>query len=216
MNKTSRWQVAQFFEIRWWKNYLKGKDVESYLSWKKSYWKDFLSKINKSVKIEESSKILDAGCGPAGVFIELQNYDVTAIDPLLDQYKDKLNHFKKEKYPNTKFETVALERYENENFFDLIFCINAINHVSDLAKAFKQLYNSAKIGGTIVVSIDAHNYSIFKHIYRLQPADILHPHQFDLKEYQEMLINLNCSILQTVLIKKEFFFNHYVIVARKN
>ena len=58
MNKTGRWQVAQFFEIRWWKNYLKGKDVESYLKWKKSYWKDFLSKINQSVKIEESSKIL--------------------------------------------------------------------------------------------------------------------------------------------------------------
>jgi 2-polyprenyl-3-methyl-5-hydroxy-6-metoxy-1,4-benzoquinol methylase len=216
MNKTGRWQVAQFFEIRWWKNYLKGKDVESYLKWKKSYWKDFLSKINQSVKIEESSKILDAGCGPAGIFMELQDYDVTAIDPLLDQYNDNLAHFKKKKYPNTKFETVPLERYENSNTFDIIFCINAINHVSDLSKAFEQLCKSAKAGGTIVVSIDAHNYSFLKHIFRLQPADILHPHQFDLKEYQEMLTSLNCAILQTVVIKKEFLFNHYVLVARKN
>lgn len=216
MNKTGRWQVAQFFEIRWWKNYLKGKDVESYLTWKKSYWKDFLSKISQSVKIEESSKILDAGCGPAGIFIELQNYDVTAIDPLLDQYNDNLAHFKREKYQNTKFETIALERYENSNTFDIIFCINAINHVSDLSKAFQQLCKSAKAGGTIVVSIDAHNYSFLKYIFRLQPADILHPHQFDLKEYQEMLTSLNCSILQTVVIKKEFIFNHYVLVARKN
>lgn len=216
MNKTSRWQVAQYFEIRWWKNYLKGKDVESYLTWKKSYWKDFLSKISQSVNFDETSKILDAGCGPAGIFIELQNYDVTAIDPLLDQYNHNLAHFKREKYPNIKFETVALESYENPNIFDTIFCINAINHVSDLAKAFEQLCKSAKAGGTIVVSIDAHNYSIFKHIFRLQPADILHPHQFDLKEYQEMLVRLNCSILQTVVIKKEFLFNHYVLVARKN
>jgi SAM-dependent methyltransferase len=216
MNKTSRWQVAQYFEIRWWKNYLKGKDVESYLTWKKSFWKDFLSKISQSVNFDETSKILDAGCGPAGIFIELQNYDVTAIDPLLDKYHHNLAHFKREKYPNTKFETVALESYENPNTFDTIFCINAINHVSDLSKAFEQLCKSAKAGGTIVVSIDAHNYSILKHIFRLQPADILHPHQFDLKEYQEMLIRLNCSILQTVVIKKEFLFNHYVLVARKN
>ncbi|MCX2576030.1 class I SAM-dependent methyltransferase [Pedobacter sandarakinus] len=216
MNKTSRWQVAQFFEIRWWKNYLKSKDVEPYLAWKKSYWRDFLAKINESLSLEKASKILDAGCGPAGIFIELQEYDVTAIDPLLDQYNDKLDHFKKEKYPNTKFNTVALESYENANHFDVIFCINAINHVSDLAKAFHQLYKSAKTGGTIVVSIDAHNHSILKHIFRLQPGDILHPHQFDLEEYKKMLTDLNCSILQAVLIKKEFLFNHYVLVARKD
>ena len=88
--------------------------------------------------------------------------------------------------------------------------------MSDLSKAFEQLCKSAKAGGTIVVSIDAHNYSFLKHIFRLQPADILHPHQFDLKEYQEMLTSLNCAILQTVVIKKEFLFNHYVLVARKN
>ncbi len=216
MKKSSRWRVAQYFEIRWWKNYLKNKDITDYLTWKTDYWKAFLSKIEENISLKENSRILDAGCGPAGIFIALREYDVTAIDPLLDQYNDNLNHFKRELYPSTTFETVELENFNRKEDFDLIFCINAINHVSDLKTAFEKLHQSAKTGGIMVVSIDAHNFSLFKHLFRLQPADILHPHQYDLKEYKEMLTSLNCSILQMVLIKKEFLFNHYALVARKN
>lgn len=216
MNKSSRWRVAQYFEIRWWKNYLKGKDINTYLSWKKEYWNNFLKKIEGHINLHKNSKILDAGCGPAGIFIVLEDYDVTAIDPLLDQYNDSLDHFKRNQYPTTKFETIPLENLNKHEEFDLIFCLNAINHVSDLKQAFKQLYLSTKTGGILVVSIDAHNHMLLKHLFRLQPGDILHPHQYDLKEYEQMLIDLNCTILQTVLIKKEVLFNHYVLVARKD
>lgn len=216
MKKSNRWRVAQYFEIKWWESYLKNKDVNEYLTWKKQYWADFLEKINTHVKPTQDLKILDAGCGPAGIFIALQGYNVTAIDPLLDEYNSKLNHFDPKLYPATTFKTVALENFNQAANFDLVFCLNAINHVADLKKAFNQLYESTKKGGIIVVSIDAHNYSFLKHIFRLQPSDILHPHQYDLKEYEQLLIDLNCTIRQTVLIKKEFLFNHYVLVAYKN
>lgn len=216
MNKSSRWRIAQYFEIRWWKNYFKDKDIHTYLSWKKEYWREFLKKIEGHVNPSANSKILDAGCGPAGIFIALQDYNVTAIDPLLDQYHTSLSFFKRELYPATKFETIALESFKRSRIFDIVFCLNAINHVSDLKLAFEQLYESAEIGGTLVVSIDAHNFTFLKYVFRLQPGDILHPHQYDLKEYKKILTDLNCTILQTLLIKKEFLFNHYVLVARKN
>ncbi|RZK43541.1 MAG: class I SAM-dependent methyltransferase [Pedobacter sp.] len=216
MNKSTRWRIAQYFEIRWWKSYLKDKDINSYLTRKLAYWNGFLKKIEEHASPSKDFKILDAGCGPAGIFIALQDNDVTAIDPLLEKYNENLNHFSFEQYPLTKFQTIALEVFEGNEAFDLVYCLNAINHVSDLKQAFYQLYKSTKQGGTLVVSIDAHNVTFLKHIFRLQPGDILHPHQYDLNEYQQMLIQLNCTILQTVLIKKEFLFNHYVIVARKN
>lgn len=216
MKTSKRWRLAQYFEIRWWKNYLKNKDIDSYLTWKKNYWIDFLAKIDDYAKPVATSKILDAGCGPAGIFIALENHDVTAIDPLLSRYDKELDHFDQKSYPLTKFHTVSLEDFEQPNSFDLVFCLNAINHVSDLGLAFERLYNSTKKGGILVVSIDAHNHTLLKHLFRLQPGDILHPHQYDLKEYEQMLTKLNCTMLQTVLIKREILFNHYVLVARKN
>ncbi|MES2416663.1 MAG: class I SAM-dependent methyltransferase [Bacteroidota bacterium] len=216
MKKSKRWRVAQYFEAQWWRNYLKNKDVDSYLTWKKKYWAGVLQQIETNVKPAEGMKILDAGCGPAGIFIALQPHEVTAIDPLLAQYAQDLTHFNPAMYPYVEFETIALENFERNGIFDLVFCLNAINHVSDLKTAFLQLYNSTKKGGKLIVSIDAHNYRLFKQLFRLQPADILHPHQYDLKEYGEMLTNLGCTIVQTVLLKREFLFNHYLLVARKD
>jgi len=216
MKKTLRWRTAQIFEARWWKNYLSNKDVNTYLKGKKAYWEHILNLLAPNIKLNTSDEILDAGCGPAGVYISLPDYKVTAFDPLLDIYQETLPHFKKEMYPNVRFITETLENFTSDTQFDVLFCMNAINHVSVLSDAFLTLYNCAKKGGRIVVSIDAHNYRFFKHIFRAQPADILHPHQYDLAEYKNMLTSLGCSILQTELVKKEFFFNHYILVAVKN
>ncbi|MGF7078765.1 class I SAM-dependent methyltransferase [Mucilaginibacter sp. UYCu711] len=216
MKKTLRWRVAQSFEARWWKKYLHRKDVSTYLKWKRGYWDNTLNLINKNLGMQAGQDVLDAGCGPAGVFIALPGYKITAFDPLLDTYHQTLPHFKKEMYPAVNFVTETLENFNSNTLFDMIFCMNAINHVSQLEEAFLKLYNQAKPGGRIIVSIDAHNRQFFKYFFRMQPADILHPHQYDLPEYEAMLTTLGCTILQKELIKKEFFFNHYILVAQKN
>ena len=100
-------------------------------------------------------------------------------------------------------------RWRTAQFFESLWWRNY------LAKKDLTLYQLTKPGGKIVVSIDAHNRKFFKQLFRLQPADILHPHQYDLEEYKEMLTSLNCEILLTSLIKEEFLFNHYILVAEK-
>lgn len=216
MKKNLRWRVAQTFEARWWKKYLLHKDVQSYLNWKKGYWQQVLKSIGGNLDMQPGQKVLDAGCGPAGIFITLPEYEVTACDPLIDTYQQILPHFKKEMYPNVNFYTETLENFTSLHLFDIVFCMNAINHVSEINLAFATLYNYTKPGGRIVVSIDAHNYQFLKLIFRAQPTDILHPHQYDLAEYQKMLTSMGCSIIQTELTKKEFIFNHYIVVAVKH
>ena len=64
-----RWQIAQWFELRWWRRYLSGKDKERYYSWKKQYWNDLLEQIADVLPYKELGSIADLGCGPAGIFI---------------------------------------------------------------------------------------------------------------------------------------------------
>lgn len=215
MNKTLKWQLAQRVELLWWQNYLHRKSKEEYTAWKKGYWNELLQKVGNSLKIKPKDKVLDAGCGPAGIFMVLPQQEVTAVDPLLLDYQNKLSHFSPTDYPNVQFHDLPLEQFHAPNTYDVVFCMNAINHVSDIEGSFDRLVDSVRPNGTLVVSIDAHNYQFLKRLFRLLPGDILHPHQYDLVEYQAMLTNRDCEITNCQLIQKNRIFDHYVLVAKK-
>lgn len=213
---TWKWRLAQAIELKWWKNYLKNKPKADYLVWKKKYWRDLLKKIKHPLPTTSTAQILDTGCGPAGIFMVLDSAQVTAIDPLLEQYEASIEHFSKQDYPHVDFRPLPLEALTDKEIYNAVFCMNVINHVSDIQKSMDILVHAAKPKGYIIETIDAHNYPFFKGLFRLIPGDILHPHQYDLEEYKAMLTDRNCTILQCEQIKSEFFFNHYLIVAQKN
>lgn len=208
-----RWKIAQAAEIRWWRRYLDKKDKGEYLTWKKNYWHRFLKRTG--LRIENGARILDAGCGPAGIFTILTQYHITAIDPLLEDYVQQLAHFDINDYPGVSFNQITIESFEESNAFDYIFCLNAINHVADIDLAMDRLIKALLPGGTLVLSIDAHNYGWLKRIFQLLPGDVLHPQQYDLEDYQLMLRKRKCDIKASYLQKKEWIFNYYVLIATK-
>ncbi len=211
MNKL-RWKIAQFAEIRWWQRYLKRKPVDQYLERKIAYWNTFLQIAG--VHPEPDDKILDAGCGPAGIFIILDKQQVDAIDPLIDRYEEKLDHFKKSSYSNVSFFSTSLEDFQPENFYDLIFCLNAINHVDNLDASLNILVSCLRPGGKLVISIDAHNHQLPKHLFRRLQIDTLHPHQYDVKEYRQKLVDRGLEVLNEVLSRKGAIFNYYTLVCQ--
>jgi trans-aconitate methyltransferase len=208
-----RWKIAQAAEIRWWQNYLKKRPKADYLIWKRKYWKTLLSRLN--LTILRGEKVLDAGCGPAGVFMVLEEFQTDAMDPLLDDYEKKLDHFSKSQYPNVRFFNEPLETFSPNERYKKVFCLNAINHVADLDLCFDKLVDFTEDGGTMIVSIDAHNFTFFKKIFRVLPGDILHPHQFNLEEYQRMIIDRGCKLEQSILYREDFFFNYYILIFTK-
>lgn len=212
-----RWKIAQWFELQWWKRYLSGKSKEEYIAWKTNYWLELMRTLELERTIEEANTIIDFGCGPFGLQLANRHWQkrLTAVDPLLDEYAATIPFFNKKDYPETQFVTQSIERFSSPTAFDMVFCMNAINHVHAMDKAFDVVVGSAQQNSNIVVSIDAHNFSFFKYLFRLIPGDILHPHQYNLKEYSSFLESRNCKIEQVVCIKQEFFFDHYVLVARK-
>ena len=211
-----RWKIAQWFELRWWQNYLRGKDKTAYLQWKKNYWQNIISQIADEVKIDASQSVIDLGCGPAGIFIALPQNKITAVDPLLSEYETRTHFFSPVDYPNVKFEKSTIENYDaGGTNYDFVFCMNAINHVHDIGLGFKKLRSLCADNGAIIVSIDAHNYPFFKHLFRLIPGDVLHPHQYNMEEYTTLLNCEGWHASAPVLLKREFFFNHYLLVAKK-
>ena len=211
--KGIRWRIAQFFEIWWWRFYLQQKDPAAYLAWKKSYWKQFLEQSELAPRPGDS--ILDAGCGPAGIFTIFDHLQPVAIDPLLKNYEKKLPHFYRENWPGTQFHCIDIESFDPQSQFDIIFCLNAINHVQDLNRSLDNLTALLKPGGSLALSIDAHNFQLAKKVMRIIPGDILHPHQYDLQEYKKMLTARGLTVSKEVLIRKNLLFDYWLIVATR-
>ena len=215
MSNTIKWRLAQRLEIKWWKRYLKYKDVDTYLDWKRNYWMTFLDSIDLDLTKLEDKKVLDAGCGPAGIFTLLRSASVTAVDPLIDQYEMKLEHFDCAKYPGVHFITSSLEHYSPEESYDYVFCLNVINHVADIDRALDNLFGVMTPGGYLILSIDCHKYKYLKHLFRWLPGDALHPHQYDLTDYRKMVERRGGAILKDVLSKGGNIFDYRVLVITK-
>jgi 2-polyprenyl-6-hydroxyphenyl methylase/3-demethylubiquinone-9 3-methyltransferase len=163
----------------------------------------------------DGKAILDCGCGPAGIFMVLKGNQVTAMDPLLDKYQ-QLDVFQSEKFPWTQFRQQTMEALTDEKKYDIIFCMNAINHVSDIEQCYDNLVKALKPGGFLAISIDAHKYNWLKKIFRAVPGDMLHPQQFSLGEYEKFLTDRGCQIEKSVLLKHAGIFDYYVTIAKRS
>ncbi|MEN9598355.1 MAG: hypothetical protein RL596_666 [Bacteroidota bacterium] len=214
MKRNWKWKLAQQAEFKWWQGYLRKKEVGEYLEKKKIYWDRVLAEISPFIHLQNKAEILDAGCGPAGIFMNLQNYQVSAIDPLLEKYK-LLAHFKPADYPWVNFIQAPIEAIDYFEKFDAIFCLNAINHVNDINSCYDKLVRALKPGGTLVISTDTHRNNTLKKIFQWIPGDILHPMQYNLSEYNEMLTSRSVTLIKDILFKREAIFDYYITIAKK-
>lgn len=180
-----KWNLAQQAEWRWWKNYLGEKDRNTYVAWKKNYWNAFLQRLKTNTGTEARGKIADLGCGPAGIYLVLAPFEVLALDPLLDKYREE--HLLCEPGPDTRVQFVcsSLEQPGLSQKFDTVFCLNAINHVADLELALKQIFELTQKGGQVILSTDAHRRHWVARLFRAIPADLLHPQQYTTAEYRQ-------------------------------
>lgn len=99
--------------------------------------------------------------------------------------------------------------------FDKIYCFNAINHVADMRRCLRNLYDALNAHGLLYLTVDAHNYPVFLKLFRSIPGDILHPQQHDLRSYTRCLTENGWHIRRTFCLKKEFFFNYYWLELAK-
>jgi 2-polyprenyl-6-hydroxyphenyl methylase/3-demethylubiquinone-9 3-methyltransferase len=210
--RSTRWRLAQYLEHRWWRRYLRDKPPETYLRQKNRYWKRVLEELELPVR--EGERVLDAGCGPAGIFIHLRDRQrVTALDPLLDEY-EKLPVFKRSGYPEVRFIQNSLETVPTLEPFDTIYCFNAINHVADWDASLDALTALARPGSRLVITSDVHRHAWLLPVFRGLPGDLLHPQQHTASDYTRALTLRGWRIDRERVLRTEAIFEYRAWVCR--
>lgn len=208
---TRRWRIAQWLERRWWQHYLRRRPVADYLQRKQAYWQRVLTAVDWVP--EPGARVLDAGCGPAGIFMALPESRVVAVDPLVGAYAQDLPHFAPIDYPWTTFRAGRIEAGFPEGPFEEVYCLNAINHVADWTAALDALTAASQSGARLLLASDVHRYSFLCGVFRTLPGDALHPQQHQAEDYLKALRQRGWRIERAVRLKRGYIFDYVAWVA---
>lgn len=211
-----KWVLAQRLEIWWWRQYLHQKEPKDYLAWKTRYWKEFVLQLPPAIWPASGEHVLEAGCGPAGLFMALHPFKITAFDPLLKEYQTQLPHFNAAAWPHVTFHSNTLEEWVSPQTYPLLLCCNAINHVQDWNESLHRLTACADEGGWLVLSTDIHKRTWTRDLFRHLPVDALHPQQHTRQDYLDMLTALGWTIVWEKVYKPGLLFDYWVLAAQKN
>ncbi len=207
-----KWKLAQYLEIRWWKNYQKKLD-EAYLDRKKEYWNNVLDAC--ALPVPSGQSVLDVGCGPSGIYSILDGNTVEGVDPLIEKYTEEIKFFSPEVFPHVNFFTTPFEDFQLNKEYDVVYCLNAINHFRSLDESIQKLYAALKPGGSMLVGIDGHRHPILKKLFQTIHVDLLHPIQFSLEDYVEKFESVGFKTKKEVTFTTGNIFNYYLVEFTK-
>ncbi len=207
-----KWKLAQYLEIRWWKNYQKKLD-DTYLDGKKDYWNRVLDACK--LEVPKGKTILDVGCGPSGVYSILEGNEVEGVDPLIEKYTNEIKFFSPNTFPHVQFHTTPFEDFVAQKQYDEVFCLNAINHFRSLEESIKKLHEVLKPGGTMLVGIDGHRHAFLKKLFQTIHMDLLHPIQFSLDDYVQKFEQAGFVTKNKVTFTTGNIFNYYLVEFSK-
>lgn len=141
------------------------------------YWRRILDAVrSEGVAVGSDSRVLDMGCGGTSLLLALEQGRLTGVDPLMDFYLDKFPSLAGA--PVTWLSGTA-EAFRSPAPFDVVFLINALDHVRSPARAALNLSRLVAPGGHLVLVLNAHTtrvargyFALFHHL-----IDPPHPHQ---------------------------------------
>ena len=100
--------------------------------------------------------ILDAGAGFGQYTFWLnqknKNWKIISVDVKEEQVADCNNFFNKIGANNVHFEVQDLTKYVKENFYDLVVCVDVMEHIEEDVQVFKNFYASMKTGSMLIIS----------------------------------------------------------------
>ncbi len=104
----------------------------------------------------ENAEILDAGAGFGQYSYYLAkmnpNWKILAIDVKEEQVKDCNEFFGKAGLSNVHFEVGDLTQFVAPERFDLVVCVDVMEHIEEDVQVFKNYCHSMKKGGMVLIS----------------------------------------------------------------
>ncbi|MDD3877798.1 MAG: class I SAM-dependent methyltransferase [Bacteroidales bacterium] len=118
----------------------------------------YIKKILKKWAKQQNGhrNILDAGSGFGQYTYFLQslnkNWSITGVDVKQEQIDDCNNFFKKAGYSQVKFEYGDLTNYTPAQKFDLILCVDVMEHIEEDVSVFNNYGKILNEGGLLLIS----------------------------------------------------------------
>ena len=179
-----RWSAAQSKEDAFWQ---REGVLDSQMDRVVSRYGPVLKKIEE--QLHAHSTILDVGCGPT---CSAQLFSVglkTYLDPLMNSYLETYP----EKLPEgEKISSTAEDIPKPDESFDVVLCVNALDHMIHPDKALVEMCRVLKKEGIFVLGIFLHPSSIAmlrRFIEKWLPIfrEDAHPYSYTLKIIREVL-----------------------------
>ncbi len=128
----------------------------SILTWHKFHQeKKYLLDLQLPANIFEGMKLLDIGSGPIPSATCYTNAELYCLEPLLSRYLDigfPLHYYGNTKFIQCKAESMPME----DQYFDAIISVNALDHVDDFEKTANEIQRVLKPGGKVVFHLHYH------------------------------------------------------------
>lgn len=130
------------------------------LTWLNMHQKPkYLLELNVDALQFIGKKVLDVGAGPIPSATCFYGSDLYLLDPLMSMYKEL--GFPHQLYPEINFIEASAEKIPIEDdFFDAIISVNALDHLDNLELVAKELKRVAKENCTFIMHVNYHTPTI--------------------------------------------------------
>jgi len=152
-----RWKKAQECELKSWLGSPKHHD--DWNSWWLHYFKNY-----ECLKDEKFNSYIEVGCGPyaknteffLNIFPDIK--DVSLLEPLLYNFVTADYHVKKisDQY-NAKLINSSIEEHEPSRTYDIVLCINVLDHVKDANLCMQIMNKMLSKNGILILGQDLTN-----------------------------------------------------------
>ena len=206
----------KYISLKWYRNYL-AYDSKYIIEKLEEYWEKyrFLNEIRSIVNFNNKI-ILDVGCGYTSILNLIPSGNRYGIDIVI-------NGLKKENFPLDPAITWINGRAEklpfDDNYFDIIFCTNGIDHYENPTKAISEIKRASKDEAFLILTVE-----IFPHDGK---RGIRHPHTFTEDKILKLIEGYDILFKRYSPIKPQFInlvsgfiepssSKEMVLVLRKN
>jgi len=189
----SRWQKAQGYEKKFWQSHQDLIFSKKRLSQLEQYSEIIRRVLRRFIKDEEIKVVLQVGCGPLDI-IDFWPLGVKyGLDPLIDFY----NQHRQNKRVNVNLINGVGEKLPfTDGYFDLIFLMNAIDHVYDPRQVIAECHRVLRPGRLLYLTLNVFSSPVaaIKKIFDFLGVDKGHPHAFSAEEIKKLITDSGLTV----------------------
>jgi len=161
-------------------------------------------------------EVLDIGCGAGSLSFYLANKGIKAkgIDISTKAIKScRLTARRLGLEKNTEFNELDFSKENIPGQFDLILCLELIEHLNNDKFAIKRIYDNLEENGTVIISTPSKNAALYKlGLTKREDKRVGHLRRYTMEELTGLLKNEGLKVIETR--KTEGIFRNFLFYNR--